>query len=91
MILLLEMIQTIEFSFVFFFKLTENGVLLRFNPITGQTSEGGLLKLTYKIKQLTLLTETDNDFVKGLLIIDAEDRVHVYPEYATKKVSRKTL
>uniref|UniRef100_A0A1A9Z6J0 ER membrane protein complex subunit 1 n=1 Tax=Glossina pallidipes TaxID=7398 RepID=A0A1A9Z6J0_GLOPL len=68
-------------------KLTGNGVLLRFNPITGQTSEGGLLKLTYKIKQLTLLTETDNDFVKGLLIIDAEDRVHVYPEYATKKAN----
>ncbi|KAL9895126.1 ER membrane protein complex subunit 1 isoform 1-T1 [Glossina fuscipes fuscipes] len=68
-------------------KLTENGVLLRFNPITGQTSEGGLLKLTYKIKQLTLLTETDNDFVKGLLILDAEDRLHVYPEYATKKAN----
>ncbi|EDW96323.2 ER membrane protein complex subunit 1 isoform X2 [Drosophila yakuba] len=60
-----------------------NGVLYRFNPITGQVAEGGLVQLDYKIKQLSLLEETEKDFVKGILLIDASNKVHVYPEHAT--------
>ncbi|XP_017021485.1 ER membrane protein complex subunit 1 isoform X1 [Drosophila kikkawai] len=60
-----------------------NGVLYRFNPITGQASEGGLLQLDYKVKQLSLLGETENDFVKGILLLDASNKVHVYPQHAT--------
>ncbi|EDV48192.2 ER membrane protein complex subunit 1 isoform X2 [Drosophila erecta] len=60
-----------------------NGVLYRFNPITGKVAEGGLVQLDYKIKQLSLLGETENDFVKGILLLDASNKVHVYPEHAT--------
>ncbi|XP_017081981.2 ER membrane protein complex subunit 1 isoform X1 [Drosophila eugracilis] len=60
-----------------------NGVLYRFNPITGQPVEGGLINLDYKIKQLSLLGETEKDFVKGILLLDASNQVHVYPQHAT--------
>ncbi|KPU79929.1 uncharacterized protein Dana_GF16847, isoform B [Drosophila ananassae] len=59
------------------------GVLYRFNPITGLASEGGLLHLDYKIKQLSLLKETEKDFVRGVLLLDASNEVHVYPPHAT--------
>ncbi|XP_043657276.1 ER membrane protein complex subunit 1 isoform X2 [Drosophila teissieri] len=59
------------------------GVLYRFNPITGQVAEGGLVQLDYNIKQLSLLEETEKDFVKGILLLDASNKVHVYPKHAT--------
>lgn len=68
-------------------KFTGNGVLYRFNPITGAPTEGGLLELKHKIKQLSLLAETENDFVKGILVMDANNNVNVYPEHAKAKVN----
>ncbi|XP_004529245.1 ER membrane protein complex subunit 1 isoform X1 [Ceratitis capitata] len=62
-------------------KLTGNGILFRFNPINGRPAEGGLLKLNYKIKQLTLLAESEKDSIKGLLLLDAQNNVAVYPQY----------
>ncbi|KAH8369163.1 hypothetical protein KR009_003087 [Drosophila setifemur] len=59
-----------------------NGVLFRFNPISGQASEGGLLQLDYKFKQLSLLKETEKDFVKGILLLDTSNKVHVHPAHA---------
>lgn len=67
-------------------KKTGNGVLYRFNPITGAPAEGGLLQLNHKIKQLSLLAETENDFVKGILVMDANNKVTVYPDHAKSKV-----
>ncbi|XP_002054888.3 ER membrane protein complex subunit 1 isoform X1 [Drosophila virilis] len=63
--------------------VNSNGVLFRFNPITGRAAEGGLLQLDYQIKQLALLPETEEDFVKGILILDGTNRVHVEPKHAT--------
>ncbi|KAM7361305.1 ER membrane protein complex subunit 1 isoform 2-T2 [Cochliomyia hominivorax] len=68
-------------------KVSGNGVLYRFNPITGNAAEGGLLLLNYKIKQLSLLAETESDFVKGILIMDANNNVNVYPEHAKSKAN----
>ncbi|XP_013108994.2 ER membrane protein complex subunit 1 isoform X2 [Stomoxys calcitrans] len=68
-------------------KTTGNGVLYRFNPITGQPAEGGLLQLNYQIKQLSMLPETDTDFVKGILIMDSNNKVQVYPEHAKSKAN----
>ncbi|XP_054745972.1 ER membrane protein complex subunit 1 isoform X1 [Anastrepha obliqua] len=62
-------------------KSTGNGMLFRFNPINGKHSEGGLLKLNYKIKQLTLLAESEKDSIKGLLLLDSQNNVAVYPQY----------
>ncbi|XP_017849736.1 ER membrane protein complex subunit 1 isoform X2 [Drosophila busckii] len=62
---------------------TGNGILFRFNPITGRAAEGGLLELDYKIKQLSLLPETPQDYVKAILILDAANQAHVHPKHAT--------
>jgi len=66
-------------------------VLYRFNPITGKAAEGGLIQLDYKIKQLSLLAETEKDFVKGILLLDASNKVHVYPQHASSLVRLEIL
>ncbi|XP_054002778.1 ER membrane protein complex subunit 1 isoform X1 [Hylaeus anthracinus] len=58
------------------------GVIYTFNPITGQPLDG-LVKLGYKIKQSMLLHVATDDFLRGILILDTRDKVHVYPEGAT--------
>ncbi|KAG7213130.1 hypothetical protein KM043_002446 [Ampulex compressa] len=67
-------------------KETGEGVVYTFNPITGQ-SLGGLIKLGYRIKQFMLLHVTTDDFLRSILILDARDKVHVYPESATPAVA----
>ncbi|XP_072743819.1 ER membrane protein complex subunit 1 isoform X2 [Anoplolepis gracilipes] len=62
-------------------KETGEGVAYTFNPITGQPLDG-LVKLGYKIKQSMLLHVTTDDFLRGILILDARDKVHVYPDTA---------
>lgn len=61
-------------------------MLFRFNPINGKPAEGGLLKLNYKIKQLTLLAESEKDYIKGLLLLDGQNNVAVYPQYVQEMV-----
>ncbi|XP_012231716.1 ER membrane protein complex subunit 1 isoform X2 [Linepithema humile] len=63
-------------------KETGEGVVYTFNPITGQPLDG-LVKLGYKIKQSMLLHVATDDFLRGILILDARDKVHVYPDSAT--------
>lgn len=62
-------------------KDTGEGVVYTFNPITGQPLDG-LVKLGYKIKQSMLLHVTTDDFLRGILILDTRDKVHVYPDSA---------
>lgn len=62
---------------------TGEGVVFIFNPITGQPLDG-LVKLGYRIKQSMLLHLTTDDFLRGILILDARDKVHVYPDSATE-------
>ncbi|KYN02180.1 PREDICTED: ER membrane protein complex subunit 1 [Cyphomyrmex costatus] len=63
-------------------KETGEGVIYTFNPITGQSLDG-LVKLGYKIKQSMLLHVGTDDFLRGILILDVRDKVHVYPDSAT--------
>ncbi|XP_076656000.1 ER membrane protein complex subunit 1 isoform X3 [Halictus rubicundus] len=63
-------------------RKTGEGVLYTFNPITGQPLDG-LIKLGYKIKQSMLLHVTTDDFLRIILILDNQDKPHVYPEGAT--------
>ncbi|CAD1469229.1 unnamed protein product, partial [Heterotrigona itama] len=63
-------------------KQTGEGIVYTFNPITGQPLDG-LVKLGYKIKQSMLLHVTTDDFLRGILIFDIRDKVHVYPKGAT--------
>ncbi|XP_015606269.1 ER membrane protein complex subunit 1 isoform X2 [Cephus cinctus] len=63
-------------------KDTNEGIVYTFNPITGQPLEG-LTRLGYKIKQSMLLHAPTEEFLRSIVILDARDRVHVYPECAT--------
>lgn len=63
-------------------KQTGGGIVYTFNPITGQPLDG-LVKLGYRIKQSMLLHVTTDDFLRGILIFDIRDKVHVYPKSAT--------
>lgn len=40
--------------------------------------------MDYKIQQLSLLHETESDFLKGILLLDHQNQVHVIPESAAK-------
>lgn len=63
-------------------KVTGEGVLFVFNPITGQplAEPGGLIKLGYKVKQTFLLNQPNKEFLRGILLLDSQDNLHVYPE-----------
>ncbi|XP_014469109.1 PREDICTED: ER membrane protein complex subunit 1 isoform X2 [Dinoponera quadriceps] len=63
-------------------KESGEGVMYTFNPIIGQPLDG-LVKLGYRVKQSMLLHVTTDDFLRGILVLDARDKVHVYPASAT--------
>ncbi|XP_017764681.1 PREDICTED: ER membrane protein complex subunit 1 isoform X2 [Eufriesea mexicana] len=63
-------------------RKTGEGIVYTFNPITGQPLDG-LVKLGYRIKQSMLLHVATDDFLRGILIFDTRNKVHVYPESAT--------
>lgn len=66
-------------------KLTGNGILYQFNPISGNPVGpvgDGIISLDYAIRQISLLHETKADFLKSILMLDQQNQVHVYPETA---------
>lgn len=63
-------------------KETGNGVVFSFNPITGKPTNDGLTLLNYQIKQMSMLRENENDFIKGILLLDTNHAVHVVPSNA---------
>lgn len=60
---------------------TGEGVIYTFNPMTGQPI-GELTKLGYKVKQSMLLHISTDDFLRGIILLDTNDGVHVFPESA---------
>ncbi|KAK2577572.1 hypothetical protein KPH14_012733 [Odynerus spinipes] len=63
-------------------RISGEGVVYTFNPITGQPLDG-LIKLGYKVKQSMLLHVIIDDFLRGILILDDRNKVHIYPASAT--------
>ncbi|XP_037025633.1 ER membrane protein complex subunit 1 isoform X2 [Bradysia coprophila] len=61
-------------------KNNGNGILYQFNPISGQSINGGITTLDYKIQQVSLLHDTESDFLKAILILDQQNQVHVIPK-----------
>uniref|UniRef100_A0A182QPM6 ER membrane protein complex subunit 1 n=1 Tax=Anopheles farauti TaxID=69004 RepID=A0A182QPM6_9DIPT len=60
---------------------TKKGLLYIFNPITGQpVAGGGIVELPYRVQQVALLHQTGPDFLKGLLLLDYDNKAHVIPE-----------
>lgn len=60
---------------------TGNGILFRFDPISGH-SESGIERLDYKIKQAMLLPQEDDNHVKGVLVVSENDDIYIYPNSA---------
>lgn len=61
-------------------KSSSNGILYQFNPISGQPVNGGVIKLGYKIQQVSLLPKSGENFLRGILFVDDKNAVHVLPE-----------
>lgn len=62
-------------------KSTGETVLVAFNPIDGSVpSKGSVVKLGFKVKQSLLLHVSDEKFYKGIILLDEDNKVHVYPE-----------
>lgn len=68
-------------------RKTGNGVIFQFNPINGQPLEKGLIELNYPIQQFTLLHRLDSNFLKGLVLLDNNNVVHVIPESSASLVN----
>lgn len=77
-------------DFLIVFQVTDEGMLFVFNPITGQplTEPDGLIRLGYKVKQSFLLHEGNTESLRGILLLDNQDNLHVYPE-STQSIAVK--
>ncbi|XP_013409710.1 ER membrane protein complex subunit 1-like isoform X1 [Lingula anatina] len=65
-------------------KVSGHGLLYLFDPITGIPTAGTPAEgadTGYRVVQATTLGVTDDHHLKGLFILDAELKVHVYPEH----------
>lgn len=65
---------------------TGEGLLFQFNPISGQSINGGIIKLGFKIQQASLIHESGENFLRGILFIDDKNLIHVQPETSLKQV-----
>lgn len=67
-------------------KITGNGLMYQFNPIDGSAVNGGLTELNYPIRQISVL-QPGTDFLHGILLLDRNNGVHIFPESATETVT----
>nr|CAD7428539.1 unnamed protein product [Timema monikensis] len=65
---------------------TGKGSLFIFNPFTGQPTSEGLVKLGFRIKQSSLLHQPNKEFLRGVLLLDDSNNIHVFPE-STREVA----
>ncbi|KAK6629962.1 hypothetical protein RUM43_003783 [Polyplax serrata] len=66
------------------YKPTGETALVVFNPITGSASDKGpVIRLGIRVKQSLLLHLADEKFYKGIILLDENNKVHVYPESST--------
>lgn len=60
--------------------------MYQFNPIDGSPVNGGFAELNYPIRQISVL-QPGPDFLRGILILDQNNNVHVFPESSTESVN----
>lgn len=64
-------------------EVTGEGVLFTFNPISGQPlGAAGPINLGFKVQQSMLLPFPDELFLRGILLLDSEEKLHVHPPAA---------
>lgn len=61
-------------------RTSGDGIIYQFNPISGHFVNGGISKLGFKIQQVSLLQQSGENFLRGILFIDDKNGVHVQPE-----------
>uniref|UniRef100_A0A0K8T908 ER membrane protein complex subunit 1 n=1 Tax=Lygus hesperus TaxID=30085 RepID=A0A0K8T908_LYGHE len=66
-------------SILFKERKTGHSILYVFDPITGSTSDGGLISLGKKVLQCMRLPEPNDQFISGLLLLMEGGDVQVYP------------
>ncbi|XP_059616170.1 ER membrane protein complex subunit 1 isoform X2 [Phlebotomus argentipes] len=60
---------------------SQNGIMYQFNPVTGEAIQGGIVRLSHGIQQMTVLNEVESEnFLRALLILDENDKAHVLPD-----------
>lgn len=60
------------------------GLILQFNPISGEFIEKK--QLPNAIKQISYTEVDDVDGDRGVIIVDNQDKVHIYPSYIEERV-----
>lgn len=55
--------------------------MLVFNPLTGEGvgEKGGIIPLGYHLLQASILQQMNEDYIKPLLLIDTNLKLHVFP------------
>lgn len=70
-------------------KSTGETVIVAFDPINGHlVHPKSVIELGFKIKQSLQFHQIDENFYKGILLLDEDNNVHVYPE-SSKLVALK--
>ncbi|XP_050691412.1 ER membrane protein complex subunit 1-like [Eriocheir sinensis] len=69
-------------------KVTGEGFLVLFNPISGTTTgeRGGVVPLGYHLAQAFLMHYPDDQYLKPLMLVDKELQPHVFPASGEKVV-----
>ncbi|XP_077998701.1 ER membrane protein complex subunit 1-like [Glandiceps talaboti] len=65
-----------------------------FNPITGKPSNPSFphgMVLEYKLKQITMLPYMDQEFLKIIVLLDHDDKVHVLPSEGQSVIEDKLV
>lgn len=79
-------VRNFNFKKHFSLQINGNGILYQFNPINGAPIDGGVIELNYPIRQMAVL-QPGADFLRGILLLDKNNNVHVFPESAAETVS----
>lgn len=58
--------------------MTPKGYVLAYNPLNGLIEDRQDLKIS--VKQSLLMHHADDKGVKGILLLDMNDKVHLYPK-----------
>lgn len=67
-------------------KENGNGIVVQFNPLISSSDEWNYLP--YRVLQAMLLPVQNDQYLSGIVIVDASYRAHVIPESETSVVSR---
>lgn len=60
--------------------VTRSGLILSFNPVTGEINER--MRMPVGVKQAMLMSHVDRTFTKGVLLLNNDNHAVVYPSYA---------